>query len=36
MTTEILRLKEWAFVSYDYRPAWLGKFAVNAVRDLIN
>jgi radical SAM superfamily enzyme YgiQ (UPF0313 family) len=34
--SEILDLKEWAFVSYYYRPAWLGKFAVRAVRDLFN
>lgn len=33
---EILRLKEWAFVSYYYRPAWLGKFVVRTVRDLFN
>jgi radical SAM superfamily enzyme YgiQ (UPF0313 family) len=32
---EILRLKEWAFLSYYYRPAWLGKFMVRAARDLI-
>lgn len=33
---EILRLKEWAFVSYYYRPAYLTKFLVRAVRDLLN
>jgi anaerobic magnesium-protoporphyrin IX monomethyl ester cyclase len=33
---EILDLKEWAFVSYYYRPAYLAKFAVRAVRDLLN
>lgn len=33
---EILDLKEWAFVSYYYRPAYLAKFAVRAARDLLN
>jgi radical SAM superfamily enzyme YgiQ (UPF0313 family) len=33
---EILRLKEWAFVSYYYRPAWLVKLAQRAVRDLLD
>lgn len=33
---EILRLKEWAFVSYYYRPAWLGKFLVRVMRDLVS
>lgn len=32
---EILRLKEWAFVSYYYRPAWLGRFVTRAARDLL-
>ena len=31
---EILRLKEWAFMTDYYRPAWLGKFVVRAARDL--
>ena len=33
---EILQLKEWAFVSYYYRPAWLGKLAGRAIRDLLH
>ncbi len=33
---EILHLKEWAFVSYYYRPAWLGRFLLRAIRDLVN
>lgn len=33
---EILRLKEWAFVSYYYRPAYLAKFLGRAARDLIH
>lgn len=33
---EILQLKEWAFLSYYYRPAWLGKFVVRAARDLFS
>lgn len=35
-SAEILRLKEWAFVSYYYRPAWLGKFLVRVARDLVD
>lgn len=33
---EILRLKEWAFVSYYFRPAYLGRLAVRAARDLLS
>jgi anaerobic magnesium-protoporphyrin IX monomethyl ester cyclase len=32
---EILRLKEWAFVSYYYRPAWLARLAWRALRDVL-
>ena len=34
--TEILDLKEWAFVSYYYRPTYLAKFALRAARDLVS
>lgn len=33
---DILRLKERAFVSYYYRPAWAVKFASRAFRDMVN
>jgi radical SAM superfamily enzyme YgiQ (UPF0313 family) len=33
-SAEIMRLKEHAFVSYYYRPAWAAKFIARTVRDL--